>query len=246
LSNVPLPVQLRRFLHLGLLRARQWPPRGAVRFGALRRLTPIGADWGFSRGLPIDRWYIEHFLERQADKIQGRVLEIDTDSYTRKFGGERVEQSDVLHLSEMRPGITMVGDLALPDSFPEDVFDCIVLTQTVNLVFDARAALLSTRKMLKPGGVALITVPGISPMFGDADGRWGHCWSFTTHSFSRLLEDVFAEDTVTVSSCGNVLSTTAFLHGLASEDLKVSELEHRDPAFEMLVLATVVKRGGAG
>ena len=174
------------------------------------------------------------------------VLEIDTNRYTSRFGGSQVEKSDVLHIAEMGPGITMVGDLALPDSFPEDVFDCIVLTQTVNLVFDARAALLSTRKMLKPGGVALITVPGISPMFGDADGRWGHCWSFTTHSFSRLLEDVFAEDTVTVSSCGNVLSTTAFLHGLASEDLKVSELEHRDPAFEMLVLATVVKRGGAG
>ena len=246
MSNVPLPAQLRRFVHRVLLRVRQWPPRGAVRFGALRRLTPIGADWGFSRGLPIDRWYIEHFLEGHAQKIEGRVLEIDTDRYTRKFGGDRVTRSDVLHLSEMRPGITMVGDLASPDSFPEDAFDCIVLTQTVNLVFDPRAALVSVRKMLKPGGVALITVPGMSPMFGDPDGRWGHCWGFTTRSLSKLLEDVFADDSVSVESCGNVLSTISFLHGLASEDLKVSELNNRDPEFQLLVLASVVKRGGAG
>jgi SAM-dependent methyltransferase len=207
-------------------------------------MTPIGADWGFERGLPIDRWYIERFLQGHTREIGGRVLEIDTDRYTRKFGGDRVTKSDVLHLNEMRPGITMVGDLASPDSFPSELFDCIVLTQTVNLVFDARAALLSVRKMLKPGGVALITVPGLSRMFGGEDGTWGHCWGFTTRSLSQLLEDVFAEDSVSIDSCGNVLSTIAFMHGIASEELKVSELEYHDPEYQLLVLASVTKRGG--
>jgi SAM-dependent methyltransferase len=243
---MPLPAQFRRTVHRAWLRLRQWPPRGAVRFGALRRLTPIGGDWGFSRGFPIDRWYIERYLQGHAPEIRGRVLEVDTNLYTLKFGGDRVTRSDVLHLSEMRPGITMVGDLASPDSFPADVFDCIVLTQTVNLVFDARSALVSVRKMLKPGGVALITVPGISTMFGDPAGSWGHCWGFTTLSLTRLLEDVFAGDSISVDSCGNVLSTTAFLHGLASEDITVGELEHRDPEFQLLVLARVVKQGGRG
>ena len=145
----------------------------------------------------------------------------------------------------MLPGITMVGDLASPDSFPAEVFDCIVLTQTINLVYDARAALVSVRKMLKPGGVALITAPGISRSFGDPEGRWGHCWGLTTRSLSMLLADVFGEDVVSVSACGNVLSTIAFLHGLASDELTHAELDHHDPEFELLVLATVVKQGGA-
>src|SRR5690348_8634455 len=35
---------------------------GRVNFGDLRRLKPISVVWGFDRGRPVDRYYIEQFL----------------------------------------------------------------------------------------------------------------------------------------------------------------------------------------
>ena len=238
-----VPVSLRRFGWDVILRLKQWPPRGAVRFGSLRRVKPVGADWGFARGFPIDRWYIERFLLAHAADIRGRVLEIDTDRYTRKFGGDRVTQGDILHMYEMRPGVTMVGDLTSADHLPSNVFDCIVITQTLNLIFDAGAAVATVHRMLKPGGTALVTIPGLSRMTADSDGQWGHCWGFTTISAGRMFREVFEGGTVEVEACGNVLATIAFLHGLAAVELREEELEFHDPEFELLVLLRAVKGG---
>ena len=44
----------------------------------LRRLAPVSDKWGHDRGTPVDRWYIERFLERQAGDIRGRVLSLYT------------------------------------------------------------------------------------------------------------------------------------------------------------------------
>ena len=51
------------------------PLVGKVRFGDLKRLTPISPKWGLDRGRPIDRSYIESFLAQHASNIRGRVLE---------------------------------------------------------------------------------------------------------------------------------------------------------------------------
>ena len=79
------------------------PPPGHVRFGDLRRTTPISPDFGYARGGPVDRYYIEGFLDRHAADIHGRVLEIGDASYTHRFGGSRVTQADVLHIDPDAP-----------------------------------------------------------------------------------------------------------------------------------------------
>src|SRR6185503_1474005 len=58
-------------------------------WGDLRRLRPVSRTFGYDRGLPVDRYYIESFLERNRRDIDGRTLEIGDDEYTRRFGGER-------------------------------------------------------------------------------------------------------------------------------------------------------------
>ena len=77
-------------------------PVGTVDFGHFRRLIPISKEWGFDRGLPIDRYYIERFLQRHAADIRGRVLEVGDNAYTRRFGGDRVTNSDVINLYGVR------------------------------------------------------------------------------------------------------------------------------------------------
>src|SRR5215217_1849063 len=146
----------RRLTHL-----TTWPPVGTVRFGSLRRLSPVSRDWGFDRGQPIDRYYIDQFLSSHANDVRGRVLEIDNNAYTRAFGGDRVTQSDVLHISDWNPGVTMVGDLTQLE-IDSQLFDCVIVTQTLQLIYDYRAALRTIHRILRPGGVALVTLPAIN------------------------------------------------------------------------------------
>jgi hypothetical protein len=52
-----------------LIRSTRRPGIGTVRFGDLDRLTPISRGWGFDRGAPIDRFYIERFMAPRAGDI---------------------------------------------------------------------------------------------------------------------------------------------------------------------------------
>ena len=216
------------------------PPVGRVRFGDLRRCTPISRRFGFDRGLPVDRYYIERFLSDHRDDVRGHVLEIGDDSYTKRFGNGQVLKSDVFDVSEGNPQATIVGDLSRGDNIPSDTFDCVILTQTLQLIHDARAALKTVYRILKPGGVLLATFPGISQIVRDAWRKHWH-WSFTHVSAKRLFEEVFPAANVTIDVSGNVLTAAAFLYGLAAEELRQEELDYSDSDYELLIAVKAVK-----
>jgi hypothetical protein len=96
---------------------------------------------------------------------------------------------------------------------------------------------------LRPGGTALVTVPGITKISRYDMHRWGQYCSYTTRSCRRLFEEVFPPAGVTVEAAGNVLTAMAFLQGIAAEELTRDELEHHDPDFEVLVGVRAVKAG---
>ena len=113
------------------------PSPGFVHLGDFNRTTPFSKDFGYDRGGPVDRYYIEGFLEENKHFVKGHVLEIGDDDYTERFGEEKVEQSEVLHINDQNPKATLIGDLShLPD-VPSDSFDCIILTQTLQLIMNA-------------------------------------------------------------------------------------------------------------
>jgi SAM-dependent methyltransferase len=198
--------------------------------------TPLCREYGYSRGTPIDRYYIDAFLAAHADDIGGHVLEIGDDAYSRRFGGNRITKQDVLHVREGQPEATIVGDLSLPGVLPPGVFDCIILTQTLHLIFDMGAAVEQLHAALRPGGVALITVPGISPIHGGPwKGSW--YWSLSDLSLARLLAGPFVAAKVTTVTRGNLFAATAFLHGAAVEEVDKAKLDLDDPAYPVMVAA---------
>ena len=168
------------------------------------------------------------------------MLEVGDDSYTRGFGGSAVTTADVLHVKEGNPAATIVGDLADGSSIPSETFDCLVLTQTLHLVYDLRAAVATLHRILRPGGVALVTVPGISQISGD---EWAESWywSLTTLSARKLFEERFSPDKVAIEAHGNALTATAFLQGLAAEELRPEELDCHDPRYQMLITVRAVR-----
>jgi glycosyltransferase involved in cell wall biosynthesis/peptidoglycan/xylan/chitin deacetylase (PgdA/CDA1 family) len=216
------------------------PRVGHLEFGSFRRLAPISTNWGFERGQPVDRYYIERFLERSAADVRGHVLEIEDRAYTIRYGADRVTESAVLHVTEGNPRATVVGDLVSADHIPSDNFDCVILTQVLQLIYDTRAALRTLHRILKPGGVLLATFPGITRISHvEWEGSW--YWSFTTASARRLFEETFPGADTRITAHGNVLVATAFLQGLAAGELTPAELAHHDPDYELLIAVRAVK-----
>lgn len=214
-----------------------------VRFGNLDA-APFSRQFGFDRGLPVDRYYIERFLEESSLLIRGRVLEIGDASYTRQFGGSRVTQSDVLNL---RPNAeaSYVGDLTDPKTLPAEVFDTAILTQTLHVIYEMRTAMENVHRSLRPGGLLLATLPGISQICGDPDGKWNDSWRLTGYSARRLFESVFGEGNVEVWTCGNVQTSIAFLAGLAASELRPSELDAHDPDYPMIICVRARRQGSS-
>jgi SAM-dependent methyltransferase len=218
-------------------RRRRRPPK----LGDLRRVTPIDPNWGFERGTPIDRVYVEEFVSSHAADISGRVLEIAAPDYTTRFGCE-VEHVDILMATEGNPQATIVGDLTEAPQIPSDGFDCAIVTQTLQFVYDVRAALATLHRILAPGGVLLATVPGITKISPLEDEEYGEWWHFTARSARRLAEEAFGAGNVEARSYGNVLSAAGFLYGLAASDLKPEELGAHDRLYEVVVGVRAVKR----
>jgi SAM-dependent methyltransferase len=211
-------------------------PFGSIRFGDFKRHAPIGRDFGYERGTPIDRYYIKAFLARNAADVRGRVLELATNDYTVRFGGERVVRSDILNLEPTKTA-TIVGDLAQAGTLPNDAFDCIIFTQALQYIYDSRAAVETLHRALTPGGVLLATVPAISGV-----DVWPWYWTFTAPAIERLLEDRFGRNSVTTESHGNIFAATAYLYGLAFEELNVSDLDVNDSKFAVTIAARATKR----
>jgi SAM-dependent methyltransferase len=216
-------------------------PPPVLDLGDLRRVTPIDSGFGQVRGKPVDRHYIEDFLQRHAGDIRGRVVEVAERTYTQRYGGTRVERSDILHVDHSNDRATLVGDLAEANDLPEECFDCFICTQTLTYIYDVQRAVATIHRMLKPGGVLLVTVPGISQMSPYDRDRWGEYWRFTAQSLGRLLGTPFGGANVRVEAYGNVLASTAFLQGLSADDLRRDELEHRDQRYQMLIAGRAVK-----
>ncbi|MEJ2541245.1 MAG: methyltransferase domain-containing protein, partial [Gemmatimonadota bacterium] len=193
-----LPLRFRKTLGDGLRRATRWPPIGGVELGRLGSTEPISPDWGFDRGQPIDRYYIERFLEARKADVRGRVLEVLNDHYTVRYGGDRVTHSDVLHHVPGNPKATVVADLTVPDSLPEASYDCVICTQTLQFIYDVGEASRTLHRVLKPGGTLLATVPGITRISSEDMERSGDYWRFTRASVRRLLADAFGHDRIDV------------------------------------------------
>jgi SAM-dependent methyltransferase len=215
------------------------PPDEVIDLGSFDRLSPISLAYGFDRGQPIDRLYIERFLDEQRDAITGRVLEVGDDHYTRRFG-HRVRSSDVLHLNPGAPGATICADLVDAPHIATASFDCVILTQTLQYIFDLHAALRTLVRILAPGGVLLATVPGLSrtsdPLWSD---RW--MWNFTSRAVARLFAEHFGVGRIAVRGHGNVLAAIAFLHGLSVEDVGAGRLEPADAGYEVLVTCRALR-----
>ena len=89
--------------------------------------------------------------------------------------------------------------------------------------------------MLNEGGLALVTVAGISQISRYDMERWGDFYRFTDLSMKRAFEDIFGKGNVEVKSYGNILTSVAFLQGISAEELTKKEIFHQDDDYQVII-----------
>jgi glycosyltransferase involved in cell wall biosynthesis len=216
------------------------PAPGKVKAGDFNRLTPFSFEFGYDRGGPVDRYYIENFLQQNSNLIKGRVLEIGDNYYTTTYGGTKVQQSDILHVDDSNPAATFTGDLSNAPFLPDNSFDCIVLTQTLHLIYDFKAALQTCYRILKPGGCLLLTVPGITPIdHGEWKKTW--YWSFTKAAMVKLMEECFPSGKTAIENFGNIFVATAFLYGMGLPEVNKTIMNQVDEHYPVIITVAAIK-----
>jgi SAM-dependent methyltransferase len=207
---------------------------GTVSMGDLRRFEPVSRLFGADRGTTIRRAYIDQFLENHRADLHGRIVEVGDDRYARQFGTADAV-IDVLDPDPNSVVATLRGDLLTGAGIPDAAFDAAILTQVLHVLPDMSAALRTVHRALRPGGVLVATLPGISQVSRYDMDRWGDYWRVTDRAARLLLEQHFPCERSEVRAYGNHLSAVAALTGFAAEELTSDELNRSDPDFQVLI-----------
>lgn len=204
-------------------------------------LRPMSYLWGVDRGVPIHRHYVEQFLQEFSYDIRGHGLEFQEDSYTSRFGADRIIKSDILEKESGNPNATIVADITKPNDIPSAKFDFIICTYVLHLISDVDAALSELWRMLKPGGVLLAAVPQVHM----AAPYWHELWRWTPEGFNLQLARSFGQANITVRAYGNSLTAAGDIRGLVADEFTKAQLDYHDPRFGIVVCARAVKRTAA-
>jgi hypothetical protein len=252
------PYKILKFLKLlfGLYRKVDWNDN--------TRIEPVSRIFGIDRGQPVDRYYIEKYLNHHREMIRGQILEVGEERYSRQFADQpgsclfetihfgerekpRVSGGDTISKStgvkDQAGSTSFTGDLTDTATLPAGRYDCFICTQTYNFIFDVQKAIAGACHLLKEGGVVLATVAGISQVSRYDMDRWGDYWRFTGRSALQLFETEFGKGQVEVVTYGNVLAAKAFLDGLATGDLPdLALLDEPDPDYPVIIGIRAIKR----
>lgn len=231
-----VPAQMSAPVRQALIRAVQRTNRGLpgrrVRWGDIARRAPFSSVYGWDRGLPVDRFYIEAFLRRHERLITGSVLEVRSALYASRFGS--AERVTVLDVDPDNPEADITADLNVQGCLPEAAYDSVILTQVLQYT-DPPAALDNIVRSLRPGGTALVTVPCLGRI--DPEAVTNDLWRWTPAGFRQVLKSVGVR--AEVQGHGNALAAAAVMLGLSAEEIPHGRLGEEDASFPVVACAVV-------
>lgn len=229
-------VEWRKFLRSAY--QKRYPLINAI---AEMKTEPVSRQFGTERGTSIDRYYIETVLENHSDYIWGDVLEIEDNTYTMQYGGDKVKQSIVMDVSSTDSRVSFNGNIETGQGVRDEIADCFILTQTLMYIYDLESAAHNIMRMLKKGGTVLITCSGISQNSRRCMDDYGCYFNFNEGVFVRMFGKESDAQVLETGSFGNVKTVSAHLNGLCREDLVEEDFVPNDKYYPLIVYAVVKK-----
>lgn len=206
---------------------------------ALPTLFPLSDCYGYDRGTPAGRPYIEEFLTASQAAVRGDGAEVKDSVYLARFGAHKLSSITIIDVEPDNAAATLRADLAAPGSLPAAAFDVIILTQVLQLLTDPPAALANCARALRPGGTLLFTVPCLGRI--SPSGAGSDRWRWTPAGLSALLADWPGPAEIT--GHGNAATCVAAILGAAREDLPDGADLTDDPRFPLVACAAATKAG---
>jgi len=213
------------------------PPVGELNWGDLRRLVPICARFGFSRGAPIDRYYLDQFIHKIRPIVLGDVVEIGG-----KDSNRAAYQFD--HATQYRgfdmfgdPDISLVGDAHDPQALPEGQLDTIIAFNVLEHCPKPWLVIDNMRRWLKPGGMAIVMVPSCQRLHRMPEDYWRPMPAALGHLFSTWSDPE-------LHVYGNPLTTIAAMMGISVGELSAAELDAFHPDYPVATCVIAKKHGG--
>ena len=217
-----------------LVRAGALSPRpGTVRFGDFGRLWPFSQRFGFDRGAPVDRYYLQQFVRSIRPIVRGRCLEIGGSLKNNWFYRFDVDEFRTLELEQSKRADDLVGDAADPGVLDPASWDSILAFHVLEHCPNPFAVVSNMCAWLKAGGHACIVVPCAQRVHNHP----GDYWRFMPDGLRVLFRD-FSE--VDVSTYGNPLTVVSNYVGLSHTELVAEDMDAVHPDYP--VLACVVAR----
>ena len=115
------------------------------------------------------------------------------------------------------PGVDMILDAGdLPETFGEDAFDLVLSTEMLEHCADWRLAVLAMKKVLRIGGLLVLTTRG--PGFPRHDHP-GDYWRFTEDNCARIFSDMDVRGIEADTECSGVFVAATKVRETGMADL---------------------------
>lgn len=204
---------VRRIYRHGLLTI----PFGAIEYSDFKRYAPLCHDYGYSRGTPIDRYYLEQFIREIRSYVVGYTLEIGGSRENQYLYGFTNAMSYKTMDMHQKPEVDITGDIHDPNSLGSNSFDSIILFNVLEHCEKPWIVVENIYNWLTKRGSVFCMVPNSQRIHRDPKDYW------------RILPDgmrsLFAKFPIKqLYLYGNPITTIATMMGVAAEELSSEEL----------------------
>ncbi len=137
---------------------------------------------------PVEHGMYETVTPLIREHFRGRVLDVGAGEMA--YAEFVNEVADCYHGidREMRtPGLTFVGDVADMHMIADESYDCILCLDVLEHVPDPKRVILEIRRVCKPGGTLVLSVPFLHRVHAEPDDYW----RFTEFGLREILREGF-------------------------------------------------------
>ena len=172
---------------------------------------------------------------------EGRGVGLLQDIIKSYTGIDKIEEV-VNQLSAQYPEVSFIQSVIPPLDFPDQKFDSVVSFQVIEHIKDDKRYLAEISRVLKPGGVALLTTPNIKMSL--SRNPW-HIREYTAQELTNLCQPYFSK----VEMLGVTGNDKVMQYYDQNKDsvkrmtrFDILDLQHRLPAFMLKIPYEIMNR----